>query len=277
MADGEPTLDPQQTARIAAKGARDSRGHKLFKVAVGILVVGLLLAGTGVAFLVSGQRSAATAAQELAHQVRELGGTPVVSAPAPIAGPAGQKGDTGKQGPGPTQQQIDDAVFGYFAVHPPGATPAMVAVQVAAYLTAHPPRPGPPPTAAQISTAASDYIGAHAADFQGQPGQNGANGSNGTDGQPGQNATDDQVAAAVAAYCDSHGQCQGQQGTQGDQGAQGVSITDLQFERDTDGTCMAVVTLHDPATNTDTTVSHTAGDAACPITAPTNLNILGGH
>jgi hypothetical protein len=212
VAADEPTLDPQQTARIAAHGARDRGGHRWFLTAVIVLFVGLVAAGIGVVSLTGQQRQAATAAQLLEQQVRQYGGTPVVQAPAPIAGPVGATGATGVRGPGPSQAQIDGAVAAYFADHTPGATPAMVAVQVAAYLTAHPPQPGPAPTAEQIATAASDYIGAHAADFQGATGQNGTDGQ---DGQPGQNATDAQVTAAVTAYCDAHGQCQGATGVQG--------------------------------------------------------------
>lgn len=209
MAADEPTLDPQQTARIAAHRARDAGAHRWFIGAVVVLFVGLLAAGLGVASLTGQQRQAATAAQLLEQQIHRLGVTPVVQAPEPIAGPAGVQGEQGVQGPGPTQQQIDAAVAEYFAAHPPGATPAMVAVQVAAYLTAHPPKPGPAPTPAQIATAASDYITAHASDFQGQPGQPGQN------GQDGHSATDAQVTAAVSAYCDAHNQCQGPTGQQG--------------------------------------------------------------
>ena len=273
---GEPTLDPQQTAQIASDGAKASGAHRLFVAMACLLLAGLVALGVGVAalkmngdHLAAQQSAAAVAGQQLAQQVRQLGANPVVQPPTPVAAPP----VTGARGPGPTQQAIDDAVAGYFAVHPPGATPAMVAVQVASYLTAHPPKPGPPPTPTQISTAASDYIAAHAADFQGQPG---TNGSNGQDGQPGQNATDAQVQSAVDAYCDAHNQCQGTSGPQG------VSVTDLSFARDDSGDCMVVVTLHDPATGDDSTITHPAGDAACqplpttdtPTTTPGLLGSL---
>jgi hypothetical protein len=275
----EPTLDPQQTARIASESAKASGAHRLFVGFAGVLVIGLIAGGIGLGIVTVAQRAAASAAQQLSQQVTDLGGTPVVQAPAPIVGPAGtpgQPGQNGKPGPGATQQQVDNAVFGYFAVHPPGATPAMVAVKVAAYLTAHPPKQGPPPTPAMIATAASDYIAAHAGDFQG------AAGTNGSDGQPGQNVTDDQVIAAVSAYCDAHNQCAG---PKGDQGVQGVSFTDLEFQRDDSGACMVVVTLHDPATGQDSTITHPAGDAACPLAAtptttsspPSGLLNLGGN
>jgi hypothetical protein len=57
-------------------------------------------------------------------------------------------------------------------------------------------------------------------------------------------------------------------GAQGAQGAQGVGVTDVRFEEDSSGTCQAVITLHDPATGTDSTVTHPAGAAACPVAAP---------
>lgn len=191
----------------------------------------------------------ATDAQALKDQVLRLGGTPVVEPAKPAAVPAPVAG------PGPTQAQIDDAVAAQLAAHPPAAgqsaTPAMVATAVADYLTVNPPAPGRPPTAAEISTAASSYISTHAADFQG-PG-----------GAAGQSATDAQVAASVAAYCDAHNSCAG--GT----GAQGVSVTDVAFQRDDTGTCEVVVALHDPGTGVDTTATHPAGDAACPLVPPT--------
>lgn len=215
-----------ETERIVAKAdedaeqARDTSAHRwIFGLvaagaafAVVLFVLVLVLRGQ-VADVAGQQSTAAVAAQRLAAQIRQHGLTPVVQAPAPIV--VQPVVITGKQGPGPTQQQIDNAVIDYFAAHPPGATPAMVGVQVAAYLTAHPPKPGPPPTPAQIATAAADYIAAHAADFQGVAGTAGTNGANGS---PGADATDAQVASAVTAYCDAHSQCQGPTGATGPQG-----------------------------------------------------------
>ncbi|MGH3536357.1 MAG: hypothetical protein ACRDQG_16820, partial [Pseudonocardiaceae bacterium] len=80
--------------------------------------------------------------------------------------------------------------------------------------------------------------------------------------------------AAVGAYCAAHGDCAGpagKPGAAGQQGAQGVSITDLKFQRDSSGSCHVVVSLHNPADGTDSTVTHPAGDAAC-----TGLPIPGG-
>lgn len=167
---------------------------------------------------------------------------------------------------GPTDAQVAIAVDGWLKAHPPpagqNATPAMVATAVAEFLIANPPQPGRPPTVAEITTAASTYIAAHAADFQGTAGKNGVNG---------QDATDAQVSAAVNVYCSARNNCAGTNGTNGVNGGtgpQGVSITDVNFRRDSSGTCQVNVSLHDPATAKDSTVSHPAGDAACPITTP---------
>lgn len=94
----EPTLGPQQTARIASEGAKASGAHRLFVGLAAVLLVGLIALGFGVAFLTGQQRSAATAAQELSQQLRQHGLTPVVEAPAPIAGATGQRGATGASG-----------------------------------------------------------------------------------------------------------------------------------------------------------------------------------
>jgi hypothetical protein len=153
-------------------------------------------------------------------------------------------------------------VAAYLLAHPPApgknVTPAMVATAVADFLTVHPPEPGHAPTPEEIATAASSYIASHVADFQGAPGKNGSDGKN---------ATDAQVKAAVAAYCDAHGSCAGPKGdsVKGDQGAQGVSFLDLQFVRDGSGKCQAIASFHDPKTGKDSSVSHSAGDAACPV------------
>lgn len=264
----------------AVTDARDHRRDRIIAVLVVATVLGLVYVGwqlyesrSRTASLQSqleglvGQEAAAEAGErQLATQVRQLGAQPVVQPPASTH-PA----------PAATQDQVDGAVDGYLAAHPPvGATPAMIAVQVAQYLTAHPPAGGPPPTAAVIATAAGDYISAHAADFRGQTGQAGQ------DGHDGQNATDAQVASTVAAYCANHDACTGQAGPQG------VSVTDVSFDRSTDGTCQAVIALHNPATGADSTITHPAGDAACPApasptTVPTTTpdgplaSLVGGH
>lgn len=262
----------------AAEDARDNRAHKILLALgisgfLGVLLLAAVLVlqnshindqGAQITTLRADGNVVASQAQQLAQQVRNMGGTPVVEPASP--GPQGLQGAQGMQGPGPTDEQIDAAVTRILAAHPPApgqnATPAMVATAVAEFLTANPPAPGRAPTQQEIETAASTYIAAHAADFQGATGQSGTNGTNGKD------ATDAQVAAAVGAYCDAHNNCAGATGTTGADGAtgpQGVSVTDVAFARDSSGACQVVVTLHDPATGTDTTVTHSAGDAACPL------------
>lgn len=262
MAD-QPTDIQQSVSRRAAVSARDDRAHRWFRIMlvlalVGALAEGALLLGTHIEAnnLAVEQSYAANVGQQLAQQVRQLGATPVAAPPNPVQG---QTGPSGPQGPGPTQDEIDASVSQYLEAHPPAAgqsaTPGMVAAAVAAYLTANPPQPGRAPTADEISAAASSYIEAHETDFQGAT------------GTPGADATDAQVAAAVDAYCSAHNDCAG---TDGAQGVQGASITDMNFARDATGQCQVVVTLHDPATGTDSTITHPAGDAACPLIPPTS-------
>lgn len=248
----EPTI--KAATHQAAATARHSGAHRLFTALAVVLLIGLGVTAWGVWSLhthaIALQQQDDDLAQRLASaqdgwravatQVRQLGVRPVVQPP--------QRGEPGRP---PTQAEIDDAVSRELTAHPiPGATPAMIAVQVAQYLTAN-----PPVTAAQITTAVIDYLGAHPQMFQGLPGANGL---------PGADATDAQVASAVAAFCTTHNGCVGPAGADGKQGVQGVSITDLEFQR-INGQCSAVITLHDPATGTDSTLSRPAGEAACPV------------
>lgn len=101
--------------------------------------------------------------QALAHQVRQLGGTP---SPRPTAsrgpaGLAGRPGPSGPRGPGPTAQQVQDAVNKYLWMHPAprGRTGA----------NGKPGTPGKPGTTGKPGT----------------PGQNGQAGQNGASGPPG--------------------------------------------------------------------------------------------
>jgi hypothetical protein len=268
----------RQIVQPAADAARDDRAHRflylgavLFLLGLGFLAWQWFSQHQQINELRKSSNDDRVQAGQLYRQVQALGGTPVVqpSPPAATPGPTGPTGPAGPGGPGPTQAQIDAAVAAYIAAHPPAAgtpaTPAMVATAVAEYLTAHPPTPGRPPTPQEIATAASNYIGGHSADFKGSTGATGANGAN---------ATDAQVAAAVAVYCSAHGNCAGAVGASGPtgapgaQGPQGVSFTDLRFVRDSSGTCHAIASFHDPATGKDSSVTHSAGDAACPLTLP---------
>ncbi|WP_211246647.1 hypothetical protein [Amycolatopsis taiwanensis] len=104
--------DPIERAIVqpAARSARDSRSHRLIYVAGALLVLGII----GLAVLWWGQHqqiaqlradgnTTASQAQQLAQQVRSLGGTPVVEPPVP--GPQGPQGEPGAAGaagaPGP--------------------------------------------------------------------------------------------------------------------------------------------------------------------------------
>jgi hypothetical protein len=268
----------RQIVQPAADAARDDRAHRflylgavLFLLGLGFLAWQWFSQHQQINELRQSSDERAVQAGQLYRQVQALGGTPVVQ-PSPPAATPGPTGPVGPVGPGPSQAQIDDAVAAYLVAHPPAAgkpaTPAMVATAVGDYLTANPPQPGRPPTAQEIASAASSYIASHSADFKGSTGSSGVNGANGA------NATDAQVAAAVAVYCSAHGNCAGAAGASGPtgapgaQGPQGVSFTDLRFVRDSSGTCHAIASFHDPATGKDSTVSHSAGDAACPLTLP---------
>jgi hypothetical protein len=265
----------RQIVQPAADAGKDDRAHRF-------LYVGAVLFLLGLGFLAwqwfsqrqqinelrQSSDERAVQAGQLYRQVQALGGTPVVQ-PSPPAATPGPTGPTGPPGPGPTPAQIDAAVAAQLAAHPPApgrnATPAMVAAAVAEFLTANPPQPGRPPTPQEIASAASSYIARHLADFQGPAGKD---------------ASDAQVAATVDAYCSAHNKCAGAVGASGatgapgaagatgPQGPQGVSFTDLRFVRSSSGACHAIATFHDPATGKDSTVSHSAGDAACPLTLP---------
>jgi hypothetical protein len=277
------TENYEEAASEAADEARDDRAHKwitglLIAAVAGVLVlaatfgVWVTTLQQQVGHLIATGNDSATQSQKLADQVKGLGATPVVqpAVPAP-SGPTIVSVPVPIPGPGPTQAQIDDAVTAYLAVHPPAAgksaSPAMVATAVAEFLTANPPMPGRPPTPQEIATAASTWFTTHASEFQGPAGKN---------------VTDAQVTAAVDAYCTAHG-CAGKAGTTGPtgptggtgptgpQGPQGVSFTDLQFHRDGSGTCRAIAYFHDPATGKDSSITHSAGDAACPVSAPSPL------
>lgn len=110
---------------------------------------------------------------------------------------------------------------------------------VAAYLKSNPPKDGrDAPTVQQVlarvtpevRTAVAAYLsdnppgdGHDGAD--GQNGKDGAPGSDGADGSAGPAPSDEQVAAAVAAYCDANEQCQGPTGPQGEPGHDGADST----------------------------------------------------
>lgn len=170
MAD-EPTVQQQRVAHGVAVDARHSNAHRLFAGFGALLLLGLLLLGWSVlsahdandqlnnqvGTLASQQQAAAEAGQQLATQVRQLGATPVVQPPGPVAGLAGAQGPAGQNG-----------VNGVGIPGPPGS-------------------PGlPGPTGGPGPTGVAGGAGAPgAAGSPGQDGQAGAPGPAGPQGQPG--------------------------------------------------------------------------------------------
>lgn len=174
---------------------------------------------------------------------------------------------------GPTDSQIAAAVDKWMSDHSAelkavGPTDAQVAAVVAQYLTEHPPAPGQPPTPDQISLATATYIAAHADQFKGAKGDT---------------PTSADILAAVQTYCASAtpSPCAGAKGdqglagvngtngTNGSNGPQGISVTDVNFSRNSSGQCQFVVSLHDPASGANTTVLHPAPDTLCPVATTT--------
>jgi hypothetical protein len=161
---------------------------------------------------------------------------------------------------GPTNDQVEAAVAGYFVDSPLNTQPGYQrAIQrtVAEYLTENPPSPGRPPTEREISNAVQAALLAN-------PPADGADGVDGTDGtagdagrgitttsldgcdvvftysdgsttrvgpvcgdngKPGPPPSDQQIAQAVAAYCTANGECRGARGEAGPTGPAGVVQT----------------------------------------------------
>lgn len=159
-------------------------------------------------------RVAAQANQKL----ESLGVAPVTS-PAEVPVPTVTKTITQTPAP-PSQDSIELAVASYCAHTACGSGPTatQVAQAVATYCSINGRCRGPAgPSGPNGSPGTSGTPGASGA--SGAPGQAGENGQPGTDGQ---NATPDQVAAAVAAYCggDTH-PCKGDPGDTGPAGPSG--------------------------------------------------------
>jgi hypothetical protein len=99
--------NPDPIAKEAAHQARDDRAHRWIVILAGIGILGVAVLGVFL-FLQSSEigslresgNSTAAQAQQLAQQVRTLGGTPVVTPAAPgPSGPQGATGATGAVGP----------------------------------------------------------------------------------------------------------------------------------------------------------------------------------
>ncbi|MGW4114832.1 hypothetical protein ACWEFJ_28490 [Actinosynnema sp. NPDC004786] len=162
------TADDRVTAALhqAAVEARDDRGHRWMWAGVLAALVGVLWLGWSgldqaaeIGALDRQQRAAAEAAQQLADQVRAMGGTPTVQPPTP-----GERGEPGP--PGPPGGPGRDGKDGVAGTSPPClAEPGQCR---GADGTGVPGPPGPP--------------GANGVD--GQPGRDGAPGQDGADGRP---------------------------------------------------------------------------------------------
>lgn len=168
--------------------------------------------------------------------------------------------------PGPSQAQVQGWVEDWMEAHPShdgkNATPEMVARAVAEHMEGN--------GQAQITKVAQAYLAANAERFRGEPG------ADGEQGPKGDNATDDQVATAVAAFCAEHGDCAGPQGERGGIGPQGQGVVDAQPIRNGEGTCEWVITLEDPRDGSRSERRYPAGDAACPADAPAPPEETGG-
>jgi hypothetical protein len=139
---------------------------------------------------------AVAAVEDLCAQVRDLGRI-CVEDPAEFEGEAGPAGPTG---PGPSDDQVYDAVAAYYQEHPNTGepSPAEMTAYIANYLADHPPGP----SKEQVATALAEYLlanpppaGADGAD--GTDGSDGAAGPAGPTGPPGPPVSPEELAAAT--------------------------------------------------------------------------------
>jgi hypothetical protein len=166
------------------------------------------------------------------------------------------EGKPGKPGPGPTEEQIEQAVQQYCAVNDrcEGKAPTIdqLTEVIGNYLRLNPPEPGRPPTPEEIALAAANYIADHIEDFRGPKGQ---------DAPP---PTAEDLQAAVAKYCSVDNRCRGPQGPQG------VGVTGTDLHRDAQGVCTLYFNLENPANGQVNQVSVQVNDEMCgPVQGPT--------
>jgi hypothetical protein len=157
----------------AVDESRDHRAHRWIGVGVGLLAAGLLALAVIIAAGYStiedlGARadSNAEVAQQLAEQVRDLGGVPAVTPPVP-----GERGEPGP--PGPVGPAGDDGRDGVDGVTPP----CLAEPGQCNGADGEPGPPGPPGPPGADGTDGTDGV-------DGQPGRDGAPGQDGVDGQP---------------------------------------------------------------------------------------------
>lgn len=115
-----------------------------------------------------------------------------------VADPVVQQGPEGKQGPGPTDEQLDAAVARWLVIHPipagRGPTVAEITAALAAYLIDNPVEPGRPPSAAEIALEVARWFADHPV----------RDGVDGKDGERGPGPTQEQIRAEVDAYMVEH-------------------------------------------------------------------------
>lgn len=188
------------------------------------------------------------AVEQLANQVKGLGGTPVVQ-PSQLPGPQGPRGETG---PGPSAAEVELAVASWCA-----------------------PRHDCTPTATQVAAAVRVYCSGTACQGPrgssgptGSPGSPGATGSSGAQGPP---PTSDQIADAVATYCGAHNGCQGPTGptgSTGPTGAAGEPPVSWTFSIGTRGYLCTRSDPFDPSAPTYTCKRQPAPSPSLPLPSP---------
>lgn len=222
LTDDESTPTQQELASEAALEGKDSKTRHLILwggLALVLFVV-LSLASWGYIWYMQVQAGSNLASQvtvackdgtlapkdDLCTQAKAVEKVVEEGPPGPVGGEGqqGKKGDTGERGPGPTAAQVNQAVATWCS----GG------------------RCIGKPTTAQVLAAVTTICANGACD--GPPGTDGTNGTDGNDGVDGQNATPEQIATAVAAYC-ADDNCRGAKGDKGDKGEPGTSAYPFSF------------------------------------------------
>lgn len=188
-------VTPKDTIRTVER--RDRQLDQL-RAILGVIAVGML--GVLVWSVVSSRdvaEDAVTQTQDLAAQVAtacDSGGAAARELEAIGACDDAEEAARGIVAEQPTQQPV--------------ATDDQVRTAVTDYLRENPPADGRTPSAAEVESAVTrvcQQIGCQGE--PGTPGQKGDTGNEGPEGAPGRDATDEQVAAQVAAYCAVNNGC----------------------------------------------------------------------
>lgn len=141
----------------------------------------------------------------------------------------------------PSTDEIAQQVRTYLIANPPPAgrapTQEEILAAVAQVYAQNKPADGKTPTDADVLAVVTSYCSGAGDPCRGAPGLNGTNGQNGQDGKDGKD---------------------------GQNGSQGVSFQSLQFEAQSDGSCLAVVTLVNPATGQQSQTSQQVNPVVCP-------------